>query len=190
MRPTLGPALLAAALAAAPAAPAQPVTPGPLSRGEVVFRFHSTIVGRLEGTAPIERAEFTGTDLAAVRGAAEVRVDRMLTGNGARDRHLREVLEADRYPVIRFDLERVRPDSGADSVGVTLAGDLTLHGVTRPVTARGWVVRRAGNVAVAASFPLDMRDYGIKPPVRALVLRVGPDVVVEARLTFGPAPGN
>ncbi len=189
LRPALAPALIAAALACAPAA-AQPVKSGPLAGGEVVFRFHSTIVGRLEGTAPIDRAQFAGTDLSAVRGMAEVRVDRMLTGNGGRDRHLREVMEADKYPIIRFDLRSVRPDSGGDSVGVALEGDLTLHGVTRAVTARGWVVRRAGGVALAVSFPLDMRDYGIKPPVRALVFRVGPDVVVEARLTFAAAPPN
>ena len=46
------------------------------------------------------------------------------------------------------------------------------------------VIRAADSLEVTAEFPLDMRDYGIKPPVRALVLRVAPDVVVDVRLTF------
>lgn len=48
---------------------------------------------------------------------------------------------------------------------------------------------RPGRMDVEATFPLDMRDYGIKPPVRALVLRVAPDLVVTARLSFGAAAG-
>ncbi len=47
---------------------AQVVVPGPLVAGEVTFLFHSTFVGRLEGHAPIERAEFTGGQLGDVRG--------------------------------------------------------------------------------------------------------------------------
>jgi polyisoprenoid-binding protein YceI len=177
---------LVAGGALSPAA-AQPVSPAPLVGGNVTFVFHATFVGRLEGRAPIARAEFTGDRLESVRGQALVNVAEIQTGNGARDGHLREAMEADTYPVIRFDLVGVEPGATtADTSPVTLEGTLTLHGVTRSVSARGTVVRSPGGTQVTADFPVDMRDYGIKPPVRALLLRVAPDVVVTARLSFAP----
>ena len=165
---------------------AQAVTAAPLARGEVTFLAHSTFVGGINGRAPVARAEFTGDLLGAVHGQAEVSVAQMQTGNGSRDRHMREAMDAESFPTIRFDLAGVQPGSATgDSVGVTLEGRLTLHGVTKPVTAHGTVVLRPGGADVVATFSLDMRDYGIRPPVRALVLRVAPDVVVTARLSFG-----
>ncbi len=172
-------------------ASAQTLAPAPLTRGEVGFVIHSTFVGRIEGRAPVDQAEFSGTDLGAVTGMAVVRVARMETGNRTRDRHLRETMEADSYPVIRFDLVSVSAGARvADTASVTLEGRLTLHGVTRSVSAKGSAVLGPGGIEVEASFPVDMRDYGIRPPVRALVLRVAPDVIVTAHLLFGALPGR
>jgi polyisoprenoid-binding protein YceI len=179
---------LLATLAAAPAR-AQAVTPAPFSGGEVTFRFSSTFVGTLVGRAPIAGAAFTGARLDSVRGDAEVRVADIRTNNDARDRHLRETLDAARYPLIRFDLDSVLPAAAAgDSVPARFEGRLTLHGVTRALGATGWVLRRPGGEEVVAAFSLDMRDYGIKPPVRALLLRVSPHVALTARVWFGTPP--
>jgi polyisoprenoid-binding protein YceI len=170
-------------------AAAQPVTPAPLVRSEITFLVHSTIVGGIHCWVPVTRAEFTGDDLRAVRGLVEVRVADMQTGNGTRDRHLRRAMQADSYPAIRFELLGVEPGAASgDTVAVSLEGRLTIHGVTRPVRADASVVLRPVGADVVTTFPLDMRDYRIKPPVRALVLRVSPDVMVTARLSFGPTP--
>ncbi len=185
-RAAAGSALLASL--ALRAALAQPVTPAPLTGGEVTFLIHSTIVGGIEGRAPIAHAEFRGDRLEAVQGAADVRVADMRTGNGTRDRHLRRTMDADSFPTIHFDLRAVEPGlSTADSMLVTLEGRLTLHGVTREVRAKGSVVPGPRGLRVEAAFPLDMRDFGIKPPVRALILRVAPDVLVSVHLLFGSA---
>lgn len=178
-------AALAGVMALARAA-AQPVAPVPFAHGEVNFLVHSTIVGGIQGWAPVVHAEFTGDQLSTVRGLAIVRVADMQTGNGTRDRHLRRAMEADSFPTIRFELVAVEPAAAsADTATATFQGRLTLHGVTRSVQAPATVTLGPGGVDVVATFPLDMRDYGIKPPVRALVLRVAPDVVVTARLSFG-----
>jgi polyisoprenoid-binding protein YceI len=171
-------------------AAAQPVTPAPLGRGEVTFVIHSTFVGRILGRAPVARAEFSGDQLGTVRGSAEVDVAQLATGNGTRDRHMREAMDADSYPTIRFDLVGVQPGAMTpDSTVIILEGRLSLRGVTKPVSAQGSVILRADGADVTASFALDMRDYGITPPVRALVLRVAPDVVVTAHLSFASRPG-
>lgn len=150
---------------------------------------HSTFVGVITGRAPVAEAEFTGGELRQVRGSAVVRVADMRTGSGTRDRHMREALQADSAATIRFELDSVQSASGrGDSVDVALAGRLTIHGVTRPVAASGALVLRPGGEDLDATFALDMRDYGVKPPVRAVVLRVSPDVTVSVRLTFDALP--
>ena len=179
-----------AGLAALSPAAAQPVRPAPLDSGQVTFLIHATIVGAIRGWARVAQASFTGDQLGAVRGSVVVRVADMQTGNGTRDRHLREAMRADSFPEIRFDLDAVEPDSaGADAAAATLEGRLTICGITRPVRARASVALTSAGTVVAATFPLDMRDYGIRPPVRALVLRVAPDVVVAVRLAFA-APSS
>lgn len=66
--------------------------------------------------------------------AAEATIDAagIWTGDDARDVHLRgpDFLDVARYPLITFRSTEVRCAGGAD---FKVAGDLALHGVTRPV---------------------------------------------------------
>ena len=189
LRRAAGLSVLLEATVLAPAV-AQTLTPAPLVAGNVSFAMHSTIIGAFTGHAPVARAEFTGDRLGEVHGMAEVRIADMRTGIAARDRHMLEVMAADSYPTVRFDLVAVQAGAAAgDTTRVVFEGRLTLDGVTRAVSAPGTVVVKPGGVDVAAAFPIDMRDYGIVPPVRALILRVSPDVVVTVRLSFGGAAG-
>jgi polyisoprenoid-binding protein YceI len=74
-----------------------------------------------------------------------------------------EVLETARFPQIVYECARVTGQAGAGEYGVTLDGQLTLHGVTRsqPVEARvtvmGSLLRASGEFTVRQS------DYNIKP---------------------------
>ena len=168
---------------------AQPVVAAPLADGGVTFLLHSTIIGHFTGHAPVARAEFSGGHLLEVRGTVEVLLAQMQTGNGLRDRHMRETMNADSFPSLRFDLDSVVVGSvSGDTTGVVFAGRLAIHGVTRSVRATGTVVARPDGEDVDATFGLDMRDYGIRPPVRAVVLHVAPDVVITVHLSFGRPP--
>ncbi len=75
-----------------------------------------------------------------------------------------------------------------DTTAVTYIGRLTLHGVTRDDTIPGTIVRGRGTLDATARFPLDMREYGIKPPTRLLVITVQPVVDITVRLHFEAAP--
>jgi polyisoprenoid-binding protein YceI len=108
----------------------------------------------------------------------EVRWQDIDTKNGTRNRHMLKTVDADHFPVIRFDVTASRP--GADSV----TGTLTLHGVSRQVTWPVTVRLATDTVRVAADFPVDMRDYGIKPPVKFVIARMGAVVMVHVRLLF------
>lgn len=162
----------------------------PLRRGEVTFFIRATIVNDFTGRAPVRHAEFSGTDLGDVRGIVEVRVADMRTGIGQRDRHLREAMQADSFPSIRFELVGVEPGpGGGDTIPVTFQGQLTIHGVAKPVRVPGWLIVRPDAVDVTATIAIDMREFGVRPPVRMLgALRVHPVTQVTATLSFGAAP--
>ena len=49
-------------------------------------------------------------------------------------------------------------------VDLTVPGKLTIHGVTKSVTATGRAQLNGGRVEIAGSLPIDMTDYGITPP--------------------------
>jgi YceI-like domain len=94
--------------------------------------------------------------------------------------HGPEVLDSARYPEIRFASTRVAPD-GENQWRVT--GELTLHGVSRPLTLD--VVRRDGRFRGTVS--IRQRDFGIQP-----ISIVGGTVKVkdELRIEFDVAPGK
>jgi polyisoprenoid-binding protein YceI len=108
----------------------------------------------------------------------EVRWRDIDTKNGTRNRHMLKTVDEEHFPVIRFDVMGARPE--ADSV----VGTLTLHGVTRQVAWPVTVRIGTDTITVAADFPVDMRDYGIKPPVRFVIARMGAVVAVHVRLVF------
>jgi len=179
--------LLVATALPARLAHAQSLTPAPLRRGEVTFAIQATTVNDFVGRASVARAEFTGTDLTNVTGVVEVRVADVRTGIGLRDSHLRGAMRADSFPTIRFELVGVDPGAArGDTIPVTFQGHLTIHGVTKTIRVPGTVVLRAGGADVTATFPLDMREFGIRPPSRFLgAVRVQPVTQVGVRLEFG-----
>jgi len=166
---------------------AQSVVPAPLQSGAITFAMRATTVNDFVGRVDVARAEFHGTDLAAITGVVEVRLAEMRTGIGLRDTHMRNAMRADSFPVVRFELEGL--DVGAthaDTVTATFRGSLTIRGVTRAVRVPGWVLPRSPGAEVHASFPIDMREYGIAPPSRFLgAVRVDPMTTITVSLIFG-----
>ena len=88
------------------------------------------------------------------------------TGNENRDKDLRSpnFFDVEKYPTITFKSTKVTP-KGSDTYDV--AGDFTLHGVTKPivVTVRHGGFVKAGKVEKAGfetvGFKLDRKEYGI-----------------------------
>ena len=51
------------------------------------------------------------------------------------------------------------------AITVTVSGDLTIHGITKPITAKGTVsVDAAGQVKATSEFLVKPEDHGIKIP--------------------------
>ena len=169
-------ALLAAVASAWPAA-AQPVTAAVDTGASTLAYTGSHALHRWTGTshhllgtltldldAP-ERSEIT---LAAP-------VESFDSGNGQRDRKMREAVDADRYPEVRFVSESVaverwrRTADGYDGAW-RVRGRLTFHGRTHAVEVPATVRVRGGRFEAEAAFSLSLDRFGVERP--RLVSRV------------------
>jgi polyisoprenoid-binding protein YceI len=169
-----------------PSLEAQTVAAAPFRRGELTFFTRVANGPDFTGRVSVASAAFTGNELNRLIGHVEVRAREMRTGIGLRDSHLRGTLHVDSFPTIRFELVLIEAAAArGDSTSVVFEGNLTLHGVTRTIRVPGSVVLRPDGADVLAHFPLDMREYGIAPPVR-LFARVQPVIEVGVSLSFGP----
>ena len=95
-----------------------------------------------------------------VSGTITVDAGSIETKNATRDKHLRsaDFFQADKFPHITFSVDRLQPSSE----GVTVIGQLTVRGQTRPVTfpARVSVVG-SGEVRLDAEVRVNRADFGL-----------------------------
>lgn len=124
----------------------------------------TTVKGRftdVSGTITMNEANRAASSVKAVIKSASVD-----TRTDQRDAHLKsaDFLEVERYPDITFNSTKVE-QSGSGHYRVT--GDLTIHGVTKPVvlevadegrTKDPWGGERAG---FSATTRIDRRDFGL-----------------------------
>jgi len=125
-----------------------------------------------DGQVVRDQSKFT-VDLRGLKSDSSRR-DRFIQGN---------TLETERFPTAEFipsavtGLARPLPTSGQASFKV--AGDLTIHGVTKPVT---WDVTAQVNgreVTGQATTRVTFEDFGMSPPRVAVVLSVEDNIQLE-----------
>ncbi len=125
-----------------------------------------------------------------ITGRVAVAAAAMETGNGSRDRKMREkILEVDRYPEILFETTRVAVDLTPLRRGqrftVEVTGDLTIHGKTLPVRLPVDVEPTEALVVLSGTFPVNWREYGLADPSFGLI-RVREVLKVVFRLEAEP----
>jgi polyisoprenoid-binding protein YceI len=73
------------------------------------------------------------------------------------------VLHPDQYPDITFQSTNVTAKAlGADRYDLKINGNLTLHGVTRPVTIPAIVTLKGDTLRAVGKFDIDRDDYKVK----------------------------
>ena len=101
-------------------------------------------------------------------------------------------MESSTYPKATFKGQVDNWDSvnlSADGrYPVTVSGDMTIHGVTQPVTAEGTFTVENGKVSAASTFNLKVADYDIEIPS---VVRdnIAKSVRVDVDLDYEPLKG-
>ena len=95
------------------------------------------------------------------------------------DAELQRRVDSRRHPVI---VGEVRAASRVNDDGLfDVEGDVTFHGVTRPVSGSLTAHVQDETIVVEGSHVFDVREFDINPP-RILLLRVYPEVTVRIRL--------
>jgi polyisoprenoid-binding protein YceI len=133
------------------------------------FQVRHMVVANVKGefAGPVGTATFDPKDLSTLQIEATIDARTINTRNGDRDKDLRSNLFFDvgKYPKITFKSRSVAVQGPGK---LKVAGDLTIHGVTKPVTldVEGptaeikdiWGSRRIG---ATATTKIDRRDFGL-----------------------------
>ena len=134
--------------------------------GTITF-FSETPVENIEGTNHKVTSVFDATS-GAMEFAALIKAFEF--EKALMQEHFNEnYMESNAYPkaIFKGKLTGLGEDEVAKpgTYEVTVTGDLTIHGVTKPITAPGTVVIDAGGVLKASSeFMIEPEDHGIKIP--------------------------
>jgi polyisoprenoid-binding protein YceI len=84
-----------------------------------------------------------------------------------RDRIVQQALDVSQFPTATFSASSVAIPAGAaagQTVTVSVPGQLTIHGVTKNVTASMQLRVTGGTAQVAGSIATNMTDFGVQPP--------------------------
>lgn len=162
------------------------------ARSEVRFVLKATmhdVVGRsrsLAGSVDISEDGLSG----ARKGSARLMAASLDTGNNRRDRAMRDLIEAEKHPEIRFRAERFSEDwDRSVEEGVwrgVMHGTLTVRGVMRPVVFQiaAWLEYDELHAEGWSEFKLTY--FGIEPPRFLRFFRVKDQVRLEFDIIATP----
>lgn len=161
------------------------------SHSSVNFQIKHLAISKVNGAF----LDFTGTfsydpaDPAATRAEAVIQVASVDTGNEKRDEHLRnsDFFDVEKFPTMTFKTTSVKMGSATEG---QVTGDLTMHGVTRPVTLEleihGTATDPWGNERVGASLSgtVPRKEWGLtyNAPLEAGGLVLGEDVKISLEI--------
>lgn len=129
-----------------------------------------------------------GTPLECSNFAVDMRT--LVTDESRRDNYLRSnTLQSDEFPFATFVVASVEGIDGplAEAEGgataVQLLGDLTLHGVTQPVTWEAEFTREGDVLTGTATTTFVIEDYGMEKPIVGPVVSIGDEIVLNVEIT-------
>jgi polyisoprenoid-binding protein YceI len=158
---------------------------------EVVVKeaLERTAVGRtpaVAGALTIEGPRITTASI-------DVDLTKLVSDQPERDEQMRtRGLETDQFPTATFRLTLPIDLPGPPVVGTVVkaqaVGDLTLHGVTKPVTVTIDARWNGDSIDIAGSTPIVLADFAIEPPSIAGLVDVADTGVLEFVLALTRAP--
>jgi polyisoprenoid-binding protein YceI len=178
----LGPVVLALAFGCKPASDSAPQpTPDPVAGPAVVLTVGQ---GGLALTPENTKIEWTGTkpngkhvggfarfagsispgqgDPAANTINVEIDTDSISSDDPRLTNHLKsfEFFDVKKYPKATFVSTKIEESKDAGATH-RITGDLTLHGITKPITFPARLAKEGDNLTLESTFTFDRTDYGI-----------------------------
>jgi polyisoprenoid-binding protein YceI len=135
---------------------------------------HEVAAPSLQGTVTFDPADWRKSSVSLSFNAAALKV----TGKGDPPADVPKVqqvmlsdrvLDAAKFPSISFKSRSISILSrSGTSADVSIEGDATLHGVTRPVSVKAHAsLEGADTLTTSGTFPLKQTDFGIEPVTAA-----------------------
>jgi len=158
----------------------------------VTFQFEATL-HRVDGRLDVSRGSLRfDPEAGSAEGQIVLDARSATTDNRSRDRKMHEqVLESERYGEVVFEAERlVVHERSTESARVTLAGNLLLHGASRPLAVPATLAFHGEAVEIVAEFEIDYTEWGVRN-VGNFLMRVSDrvSVRVEASGRLASTPG-
>ena len=161
---------------------------------EVGYRIQETLFG--QGSEAVGRTgsvtgDVTIEGISVTAASFEVDMTTFESGESQRDRQFEgRIMEVEQFPTASFELTQpidlgAVPEVG-EEISATANGELTLHGVTRPVAIDLVARLDGGTFAVDGSTTITFTDYGIDDPSGGPA-SVGDDGELEVLLVFARA---
>ena len=131
---------------------------------EVLNGSDVTVTGRTDSVSGSATVDGTAITAATIT----VQVADIATDSEQRDSYFRDsAMDAQAFPTATFTLAEPVADavpSGSGTTEVDAVGDLTLHGVTKRVTATLQVGLSGDGVDISGSVPITFSDFGVQAP--------------------------
>jgi polyisoprenoid-binding protein YceI len=162
----------------------------------VGYRIDEELAGIGAQTAAGRTADVTGTvtiaDGQVTEASFDVDMTTLQSDDDRRDNQLKgRGLETDSFPTAGFELTEpvTLPEDSVtgDQLTFSAPGELTLHGVTKPVTIELQADLRDGVIAIVGNTPIVLSDYDIPPLEGAFVVSVADQGSLEFQLFLEPA---
>ncbi|QFP77044.1 YceI family protein [Deinococcus sp. AJ005] len=154
--------------------------------GNATFEYRVTFVnvkGTMEGVT--STVNLDTDDLAATTGLVTVPLSELKTGNSLRDSHAKGTgaLNTAQFRDATFKLEKLTGGklTEGQTLATTASGQLTVKGISKPVSVPVKATLNAGKVNVSTQFKFNPLEYGVRYPGGADVITVNVGFVLTAR---------
>ena len=146
-------------------------------------------VGRTSAITGSATLVATSDSISVTAASFDADVSQLTSDETRRDNRIRSIgLESSRFPTAKFTLtspvDVPAAALSASTVDVSLAGDLTIHGVTKAVTIAGKAQLNGDRILIVASLTFPFSDFGMSPPNIAGFVSVQDDATLEVLLSL------
>lgn len=147
---------------------------------------------KVESSAPGAVSAVVAGTKAVTSAELVVPTAKMDCNNGTMNEHMLKALKAKDNPTITFRISTYELTKAGNGVDGTAKGELTLGGVTKPITVTAHATQEPGGVLrVTGSQDIRMTEWGLKPPTLMLgTLKVNELVKVSFDLLLKEGGAN
>lgn len=131
-------------------------------KGESTLSYH--MVHPMHKITGVSRDFLCTVDLSADTVSSRIKVSALISSfdskNSSRDSHAMEMVQARKYPTVEFASESVK----AEGDGYLVAGKLTFHGRTKPVSFHVTPHFQGQKVEITGGFAVKLSDFDVERP--------------------------